>query len=140
MKLLLISFSFILLFSSCADQEIVNTPPNTYYLRQNYPNPFIDTTRIEYGVPDVGPGGTAPWLRLIVYDRFNIKQATLMENGAHPAGGQTIPFSVTWNGHGVNGVKVPAGIYHIELQQRNGVVSKSEDDLIVLLRITALKQ
>ncbi len=136
MKLFFICFSFMLLFSSCAEQQIVNTPPNTYELKQNYPNPFPDTTRIEYGVPYVGPGGAAPWLRIVVYDRFNVKQTTLMENGAHDAG----TFNVTWSGRGVNGVKVPAGLYYIELQQRNGVVSKSENDLIVLLRITALKQ
>ncbi len=136
MKLLLISFSFMLLFNSCADQQIVNTPPSTLELKQNYPNPFTDTTRIEYGVPYVGPGGAAPWLRLVAYDRFNVKQATLMENGAHDAG----TFHATWNGRGVNGLKVPAGIYYIEMQQRNAVTSESEDNLIVLLRITALKQ
>ena len=59
-----------------------------------------------------------------------------MENGTHPAG----PFTVTWNGRGVNGIKVPAGLYYIELQQLNAVVNKNEDNLIVLLRVIALKQ
>jgi hypothetical protein len=137
MKLLLISFSLMILLSACTDQQIVNTPPPTYELKQNYPNPFSDTTRIEYGVPYVGQGGTAPWLRLIVYDRFGVAQATLMENGAHPAG---TSFTVTWNGRGVNGVKVPSGLYFIELQQCNVVTQKDKSDLVVLLRITALKQ
>jgi hypothetical protein len=140
MKLLLMSFLLIMLLSSCKDQQIVNSPPATYYLKQNYPNPFTDTTRIEYGVPSVGPGGTAPWLRMVVYDRFNVKQATLMENGAHPAGGDVTPFTVTWNGHGVNGIKVPSGLYFIELQQLNAATQRDENNLVVLLRITALKQ
>ncbi len=139
MKFLLITVFIAIIFSSCGKQEIIGVPPNTYELKQNYPNPFTDTTRIEYGVPFVGQGGTAPWLRLIVYDRLKQKQATLMENASHPAGG-SIPFSATWNGRGVNGIKVPAGLYYIELQQLNAVVNKNEDNLIVLLRVIALKQ
>jgi hypothetical protein len=136
MRILPFVFLTAILFLSCDEQSVVNTPPITYYLNQNFPNPFTDTTRIEYGVPQVPQGGASPWLRMIVYDRFNIKQALLMEDATHAAG----TFSVTWNGRGVNAVKVPAGLYYIELQQLNGSRQQGEGNVLALLRIIALKQ
>jgi hypothetical protein len=123
------------LFISCGEQDIVGIPPSQYELKQNYPNPFPDTTVVEYGIPDIKPS-TAPYIRLVVYDRFKVKQAVLIERGDHPAGW----FKVTWNGRGVNGFKVQSGIYYIELQQ---VVFQSlfgPEEVYTVNRIAALKQ
>ncbi|MDE3058040.1 MAG: hypothetical protein KGJ59_08800 [Bacteroidota bacterium] len=135
MKYLPLLFLPAFLFLSCGEQEIVGIPPSQYELKQNYPNPFLDTTVVEYGVPDVSPSA-APYIRLIVYDRFKVKQAVLIDHGDHPAGW----FKVTWNGRGVNGFKVQAGIYYIELQQVvfQGIFSPAE--VYVVNRIAALKQ
>ncbi|HTY11814.1 MAG TPA: hypothetical protein VMF88_12170 [Bacteroidota bacterium] len=125
--------SCALLFSSCAEQQIANPPPSTYELKQNYPNPFTDSTVIEYGIPDVRPSA-APWIRLVVVDRFNQTQAILVDNGAQEAGN----FKVTWYGQGANGFTAPAGVYYIELDQLN--FPGGVGDVFTLLRIAALKQ
>jgi hypothetical protein len=137
MKFLFPFIASILFFASCGVQETVSPPPETYTLKQNYPNPFTDTTRVDYGVPFAGQGVAGPWLRLAVYDRLQQRQAVLMEKQNHPAGST---FTVVWNGRGVNGAIVPAGLYYIELQQINGSQSSSESNLTVLIRRVAVKQ
>jgi hypothetical protein len=129
---LIIAF-FSLLISSCAEQQINNPPPSTYELKQNYPNPFTDSTRVVFGVPDVRPNA-APWIRLVVLDRFNQQQAILVDNGAQGAGWDT----VTWYGDGANGFKAPPGVYYIELEQLH--FPAGSGDVYTLLRIAALKQ
>jgi len=115
-------------FISC--QDVINIPPPSYDLKQNYPNPFTDTTWIIYGVPAVGGNSTGPRVRLVVKDRFNHTEATLVDVSNHFAGYDT----VLWNGRGANYQKVPAGIYYIELQQISG------GDVYVQGRQVALKQ
>ena len=132
---LIIAF-FSLLLSSCAEQQIANAPPSTYELKQNYPNPFTDSTVVWYGVPYVEPNSAAPWIRVVVLDRFNQKQAILVDNGAHPAG----RFKVTWYANGVNGFTVAPGVYYIELRQINFSGPSLGEDVFTLLRIAALKQ
>jgi hypothetical protein len=113
------AFLLILAFSFISCQETVNTPPSTYELKQNYPNPFTDTTVVLYGVPSAGPSATGPWIRVVVNDRFNHTQAILVDTRNHPAGHD---FKAVWNGRGANYQKAPAGIYYIELQQGNSYV------------------
>jgi hypothetical protein len=120
----------VLFFISCKDQAIDNTPPPSYVLKQNYPNPFTDTTWIIYGVPFAGTNATGPWVRLVIKDRFNNTEATLVDTHNHPAG----DFTVVWTGRGANYQKVSAGIYYIELQQ------VTEGDVSVQGRQVALKQ
>jgi flagellar hook assembly protein FlgD len=73
---------------------------------------------------------TGPWVRIVIKDRFDQTEATLVDTYNHPAGVDT----VLWNGRGANYQKVPAGIYYIELQQLNG------NDVYVQGRQVALKQ
>lgn len=131
----LISILIIFLVSSCAEQIIDNPPPSTYELKQNYPNPFSDSTVVEYGIPAVPAGSIGPHIKLVVYDRFQRKQQTLVNLPNHPAG----KFKKTWNGNGINGFKVPAGIYYILLMQDNNTFLEY-DETEVLLRIATFKQ
>jgi len=122
--------AIVLVFISCKDQAIDNTPPLGYDLKQNFPNPFTDTTWIIYGVPFAGTNATGPWVRLVIKDRFDHTEATLVDTHNHPAGYDT----VLWTGRGANYQKVPAGIYYIELQQL------TEGDVFIQGRQIALKQ
>jgi hypothetical protein len=106
MRTLLLSFSIIMFFGSCVDQEIVGIPPSSYELKQNMPNPFTDTTRIEYGIPSVGKD--PPRIRISVYNRFHDRIEVLRDSSNHPAG----TFSVTWKPYGSSS----AGLYYIEMQ------------------------
>jgi hypothetical protein len=120
----------ILAFSFIACQEIVNEPPPSYDMLQNFPNPFADTTVIWYGIPSSSVG---PQIRVVVNDRFNQTMATLVNTHNHPAGW----FKVTWNGRGPNYERCPAGIYYIELQQLD---SPNYDGIYIHSRKAALKQ
>lgn len=131
MKYLLLCI-LVLPFVSC--QETVNTPSSSYELKQNYPNPFTDTTVIVYGIPPVGSSSIGPHVRVVVNDRFNCTQATLVDNINHPAGHD---FRVVWNGRGPNYQKSPPGIYYIELQQLN---AQGQSGTYVHVRRVALKQ
>jgi hypothetical protein len=135
MNRLLLALLPLLFFGSCADQVIDNPPPASYELKQNYPNPFIDTTVVEYGIVYVGTNMQGPYIKMVVYDRFRRKQTTLVDQSNHAAG----QFKVTWNGRGVNGLKVPAGIYYIELQ-KNSVSFGDDDPVEVVLQIAAMKK
>lgn len=135
MKFLVTALSTLFIFSSCSDQVIDNPPPASYELKQNYPNPFVDSTVVEYGIVYVGTNMQGPYIKIIVYDRFRRKQATLVDQSNHAAG----QFNVTWNGRGVNGIKVPAGIYYIELQKNNSYFGDN-DPVEVVLQIAAMKE
>ncbi|KAB2922053.1 MAG: hypothetical protein F9K22_12605 [Bacteroidetes bacterium] len=101
----------IMLLAGCR-QEIENAPPPTYVLHQNRPNPFRDSTTVEYGIPYLGSGAAGPNVRLAVVDRFGRRQATIVTSVNHPAG----MFTVSYHGIGLNGRKLEMGIYYIELQ------------------------
>jgi hypothetical protein len=119
---------------ACQNQDVVNTPPASYEMSQNFPNPFTDTTTVYYSVPYVGGKAPGPHVRLVVNDRFNFTVATLVDTHNHSAGSN---FPVVWNGRGANYQKVPEGIYYFELQQ---IDSHSDGDVYVHVRRVALKQ
>jgi hypothetical protein len=114
---------FIFTFLACEKQDIVNTPPATFELKQNFPNPFNDTTVILYGIPS----SSSPSIKIVVKDRFDQVFSTLVDKSNHPAGSN---FRIVWNGRGGAYQKAPVGIYYIELVN-SGEVKK---------RIVALKQ
>ena len=94
-----------LMIAACGDP--VGVVPATYQLQQNYPNPFRDTTRIDYGIP----GSGTSHIKLIVYDVNKAEVATLVNNLFHPPGS----FSVVWDGRDDSYTRVPKGLYLIEL-------------------------
>jgi len=88
--------------------------PNSFELRAAAPNPFSNSTRIDYSMAQRGAAD------LGVYDVTGRRVATLfhgeLEAGAH---------YVTWNGKASNGVSLAAGIYRYVLKTATGQVSRS---------------
>lgn len=132
MKLFLLSFSLLMLFGSCVvdpltgPQSSIGTPPPNFYLKQNYPNPFADTTTIEYGVPSTG--GTQSNVSIVIYDPLREPVRTLVNNSTHPAG----VFKTKWDGTNKNGIQVAPGTYSIDMQ--------GYSPQTVIIRILAIKK
>ncbi len=122
----------LFLFLSCniepttGPQTSIGTPPPDFYLKQNFPNPFTDTTTIEYGVPSTG--GSASNVSIIVYDPLQEPVRTLVSNASHSAG----VFRTKWDGGNKRGIQVPSGTYTIEMQ---GLSPQT-----VVIRILAIKK
>lgn len=98
-------------------------PPN-FYLKQNFPNPFTDTTSVDYGIPTANNSQ----ITITVYDRFQQEVRNLVYNNSHPPG----VFVTKWDGKNSRGVKVPAGLYIIEMR---GYTPQT-----TILRIVAIKK
>ncbi len=128
--LFLVCASFFLLMSCAVEttgpQTSIGNPPPEFYLNQNFPNPFSDTTSIKYGVP--ATGGTASTVSIVVYDPLQEPIRTLVYNSKHGAG----EFTTKWDGRNTRGIQVPSGIYTIEM---TGLSPQT-----VVLRITAIKK
>lgn len=126
MKQLLLVLCTVLLLASCEEQQIVGVPPNSYELKQNRPNPFIDTTLIEFGIPNVS--SSPPRIRISIYNRFHDRIAVLRDSSNHPAG----TFMIGWKPYN----NYPSGMYYIELQQITGIFQSN----VVLKRIVTIKK
>ena len=119
-----------LVFASCLNNTVgpvasSGLPPPRFYLNQNYPNPFTDTTWIDYGVPSTG--GQNSFVSLIVFDKLhNIVRTFAFNYNAPPDSNH-----LSWDGRDENYKRVPAGIYVIELYGASPTV--------FLKRITAVK-
>jgi hypothetical protein len=88
--------------------------PKTFELRAAAPNPFSNSTRIDYSMTERGAAD------LSVYDVTGRRVATLFQ-GELDAG----PHHVTWNGKASNGVSLAPGIYRYVLKTATGQVSRS---------------
>jgi hypothetical protein len=103
---------FIVASTSCHAPSPVGPVPGGYQLNQNYPNPFQDTTTVQYGVPSSGAGEHLV-LEVLDLQRTSIR---VLENSInHPAG----TFHVTWDGRDAQFQRVPSGLYVIELRSGN---------------------
>jgi hypothetical protein len=100
--------------------------PPAFFLNQNYPNPFTDTTKIEYGVPFTG--GSNSFVTVVVYDLFRKDMRTLVNNFSYPPG----TYSTKWDGLDNRGIAVPSGLYIIEMR---GYTPQT-----TILRITAIRK
>lgn len=127
MKTVLLSFTVMMLFGSCVEQEVIGVAPDSYELKQNTPNPFSDTTLIQYGIPYMGTN--PPYIRVAVYNRFNDRINVLRDSATHPAG----TFNLTWRPGGSQ----PAGIYYVELQEATSFIFGSAT---TVKRIALLKK
>lgn len=79
--------------------------PSSFYLSQNYPNPFKDKTSIKYCVPDKA------LIKLTVLD-FDMKILEELENEVKEAGTYEVEFKV-------NGFKCGTYFYRLEAKGFN---------------------
>jgi len=150
MKKLFLSIPVVLLFMLFAACEEVSNegpvpsegPVLNYMLSQNYPNPFADTTVIEYQIPKSSQVALVIYdsnrmpVRLLVGLNWKLEQGELILTGTHQAPGY---YSVTWDGKTIKFIEVSAGMYICELR---AVPSESSrlDDTTVKGRIILFKQ
>lgn len=84
-----------------------------YQLEQNYPNPFILVTTIEYTVPQASP------VKLEIYNLLGQKLRTLVD-GFQVAG----HYVVRWDGRDGHGHRLPSGVYLYQLRAGQAVITK----------------
>jgi Tol biopolymer transport system component len=85
-----------------------NQPAAAFELKQNYPNPFRDETKISFRITE------PTHVLLNIYNIAGQKIHTLV-NADYTAGNYTIP----WNGKDKNGIALAGGIYIYQLQTKN---------------------
>ena len=79
--------------------------PQTFELYQNFPNPFVGVTTIQYALPKASD------VSLSVYNTLGQKIA-LLESGSREAG----YHNVIWDGNNNSGVPLASGVYFIKFQ------------------------
>jgi hypothetical protein len=88
----------------------VYVPVRSASLGQNYPNPFNPATKIEYRLPETGPGGKTE-VSVVVYDVRGAKVRVLV-SGTESAGKHV----VEWDGRNDAGHAVGSGVYFYRLE------------------------
>ncbi len=94
------------------DQPTSPSSPQTFELKQNYPNPFapasaesfLSTTSIHYRL------SRETQVTLTIYDILGRALNTLVQRRQGPG-----DYIVTWNGRDHNGGRVPSGVYFYKL-------------------------
>jgi hypothetical protein len=90
--------------------------PLLFKLKQNFPNPFNNTTKISFSL------NTNSKIDLIVYDQNGKEVIRLIKGLIYPPG----EYQISWDGLDYNGKEVSSGIYFIRLSsQYHGQVIKS---------------
>ena len=84
----------------------VDVFPDTYVLRQNFPNPFNPTTNIVFILPN------AAKVQLDVYNILGQRIRSLVQNQMHEEGYHMIE----WNGLNESGAQVASGLYLIRFK------------------------
>ena len=74
--------------------------PDQPFLSQNYPNPFVNSTRIQYQLTRRAA------VSLIVYNALGQEVQTLVESVQNPGA-----FEVVWDGQDSNRKPLPSGVY-----------------------------
>jgi photosystem II stability/assembly factor-like uncharacterized protein len=82
--------------------NITRIPPKNFELKQNYPNPYNNSTLIEYYINESG------WVKLKIFDIAGREMATLV-NEVQSTGGYGIPVSV----------QLSSGVYFYKLVYTN---------------------
>ena len=79
--------------------------PKVYFLSQNYPNPFVRTTKIKFGLPKDS------YVNVNVYNISGQRIATLITE-QREAG----YYEIYWNALDDKGIRVPPGVYFYRLE------------------------
>ncbi|HKI47522.1 MAG TPA: T9SS type A sorting domain-containing protein, partial [Balneolales bacterium] len=85
-------------------KDAPRTPPESYSLSNNYPNPFNPTTNIKYSIPKAGH------VLLQVYNMLGQRVATLVDKQQN-AGYYTISFNASQLASGVYFYRIKAGSF-----------------------------
>lgn len=83
--------------------SVKNQPENpirSFYLHQNYPNPYNPATTIRYEIPH------SSHIRLVIYNVLGEEIVTLINKEMTPGS-----YSQEWDGKDANGRDVPSGVY-----------------------------
>jgi hypothetical protein len=96
----------------------VYVPVRTASLGQNYPNPFNPVTKIEYRLPEAGPGAKTS-VNLVVYDVTGSKVRVLV-SGTEASGKHV----VEWDGRNDAGQPVGSGVYFYRINTPGFAMSK----------------
>jgi hypothetical protein len=100
--------------------ETVDEIPVSISLRQNYPNPFRNSTRIYYAIPSsLEDGRMNQHVTLKVYNAAGSLVNTLLDREVSPG-----VYSVEWDGTDGHGMKVSSGIYFYNLKSDSFSVTK----------------
>ncbi len=87
--------------------------PDSYALRQNFPNPFNPNTIIQYSLPKQSH------VNIVIYNILGQKVAALVDK-AQPAG----QYQVVWNSKNSQGKTVASGVYLYRIEAGDFTVSK----------------
>jgi hypothetical protein len=90
-------------------RDVTVIMPDDYRLAQNFPNPFNPSTQIEYFLP------VSNTVSLTIYNMLG-KEIVKLVNNKHTMAGS---YSIVWNGHDKNGLKVGSGTYIYEFKFGN---------------------
>lgn len=93
------------LFEVSEEEEIGVQIPKVYSLSQNHPNPFIQTTKIKFGLPKDS------YVNINVYN-ISGQRVTELLNEPKEAG----YYEINWNAIDTKGIKVPLGVYFYRLE------------------------
>jgi len=85
--------------------EVNIASPKTLYLSQNYPNPFNPSTKIKYSLPKT----RQVTIRVINVQGQQIRLLVDMEQAAGS-------YQMVWDGRDYEGLRVPNGVYFIEIR------------------------
>ncbi len=102
-----------LLSVGAGTEEVPRQIPKTFFISQNYPNPFIGSTEIEYGLPKDAN------VNISIYNILGQKVASLVDENKN-AGYHT----VRWNGKDKSGKKLASGVYFYRLEIGNQIMTK----------------
>ena len=111
--------------ASAIDEDVVILPAVNI---ENYPNPFSGSTTISFSATDLH-NLSANWRRLSQIIIYNVKGQLVKNFELRTLNSEL--NSVVWDGTGMNGNKLPAGIYFYRLISNDFV---SETKKIVLIR------
>ena len=100
--------NMVSVISPTASSDNVKTIPESFYLSQNFPNPFNPSTNIDFFIPSDGE------VSLSIYD-INGKVIHSLVKDNFPAGSHSLTF---------NGNKYSSGVYYYVLKTKAGAISR----------------
>ena len=94
-------------------QAVTTVIPISYYLSENYPNPFNPETKISFHLPRTA------WVELSVYNLLGQRVNTLVEGVLSP--GEHI---VSWDGRDFQGNNQSSGVYFYRIDSELGSLKR----------------